>query len=568
MELKNKKYIKNTGTLPQYYGGRQEMFRHLGLGTESTAAQTSDIYAQNMTQNMIGTNNMSDILGEKMADKYKQAWYNTYKDEYENPRDYTFNKTEQEPVQNKKTDYEGIAGNVVNTIGSIYKAFQPTYGKNELLNNATYGTSYRYGVPYSRGSIDFASMDKNSNERWWNKVFDTSMSGYNLGSTIGSNLPSAKNGKLPSFAIGSSGALGLAGAIAAGSAGIFGASQARFKELEAQQEAKEQLNRENMYRSDIAGTLGIQQKYSDYNRPFVEQMLRFSCGKKPKFNDGKRVRSPFGLINAEQNAWGDGGEILRQWSPDGRVIAESRLPKYKAGTDTYPIHIDDLTEIIPAKVVDKMKGYKCGKLPKYSVGSNADNAAIMLAGIGAGLDQFVKSTEDVGRYNFAATNPGIAPGMRALNSLHISPYPIMGSLSKMHAKGKYGIRNSGASGGLQDAQYQALQNSLYNNMYNMYMQNQAQNNAYIADAAKTDITANEQQTARNQQADIAARQLSDHATANKYSMRQGGIFNALKAWQQYVKNKKQMEQFKLMFGLFSDGLDIKKRAIKDGRYPA
>ncbi|MEE3413800.1 MAG: hypothetical protein VZR53_00325 [Prevotella sp.] len=43
---------------------------------------------------MIGTNNMSDILGEKMADKYKQAWYNNYKDEYENPRDYTFNKTE------------------------------------------------------------------------------------------------------------------------------------------------------------------------------------------------------------------------------------------------------------------------------------------------------------------------------------------------------------------------------------------------------------------------------------------------------------------------------------------
>lgn len=585
MELKNKKYIKNTGTLPQYYGGRDEMFRHLGLGTESTAAQAavsnrsypgagwinnlaSDIYAQNMTQNMIGTNNMSDILGEKMADKYKQAWYNNYKDEYENPRDYTFNKTEQEPVQ-KKTDYEGIVGKGADMITSWYDAFQPRYGKNELLNNATYTQSSRYGVPYQLGIVNIADANKGSNATWWNKVGKSAIAGWNFGSSFGGGeagkLFSAKDGKLPQFSLGASAAYGLAGGIASGMVGILGASNARFKELEAQQDALNQMSRENKLRSDIAGTQGIQNMYADYNKLPIGQIARFSCGKKPKFNDGKRVRSPFGLIDAEQNAWGDGGEILRQWSPDGRVIAESRLPKHKAGTDTYPLHIDALTEIIPAKIANKMEGYKQGKLPKYYTGSNAENAGIMLTGIGAGLDQLIKSNEPVKRYSFNTPNTMLAPGLRALSSLRISPYPIMRDMSKMYAKSRYAINNSGLSGGLKDAAYMGLQNTLMSNQYNMLTQNQAQNNAYISDWAKTGISAGEQQAARDQQASIAATQLSDAAMANKYKMRQGAWYNMLNAYQQYVKNKEKMDQFKLMYGLYSDDLDIRRDELKNRR---
>jgi len=36
--------------------------------------------------------------------------------------------------------------------------------------------------------------------------------------------------------------------------------------------------------------------------------------------------------------------------------------------------------------MDKMQGYKRGKLPKYYSGSNAENAGILLGGISAGLD--------------------------------------------------------------------------------------------------------------------------------------------------------------------------------------
>lgn len=471
------------------------------------------------------------------------------------------------PQPKQKTDYSGIVGKGANLISALYDAFQPSYDKNDLLNNSLKGTSSRYGIPYQYEMVDFTSANKGSNERWWSKVGKSAIAGYDFGSSFGGGggLFSAKNGKLPSFSMGASAAYGLAGGIAAGMAGILGASKARFKELDAQYEAQDQLARENMYRSNIAGTQGIQSMYADYNKLPIAQIARFACGKKPKFNDGKRVRSPFGLINAEQNAWGDGGEILRQWSPDGRIIAESKLPKHKAGTDTYPLHIDDLTEIIPAKIADKMNGYKCGKLPKYKVGSNADNLGIMLAGIGAGLDQLAKSNEPVKRYNFNTVNPMLTPGLRALSSLRISPYPIMRDMSKLYAKSKYGINNSGLAGGQKDAAYMALQNTLFSNQYNMLMQNQAQNNAYISDWAKTGISAGEQQASRDQQASIAATQLADAAMANKYKMRQGALSNMISAYQQYVKNKEKMDQFKLMYGLYSDELDMKKDAIKSGK---
>jgi len=159
----------------------------------------------------------------------------------------------------------------------------------------------------------------------------------------------------------------------------------------------------------------------------------------------------------------------------------------------------------------------------------------------------------------------LAPGLRALSSLRISPYPIMRDMSKMYAKSRYGINNSGLSGGLKDAAYMGLQNSLMSNQYNMLTQNQAQNNAYISDWAKAGISAGEQQAARDQQASIAATQLSDAAMANKYKMRQGAWYNMLNAYQQYVKNKEKMDMFKLMYGLYSDDLDIRRDELKNRR---
>ncbi|MEE3413799.1 MAG: hypothetical protein VZR53_00320 [Prevotella sp.] len=122
-------------------------------------------------------------------------------------------------------------------ITSWYDAFQPRYGKNELLNNATYTQSSRYGVPYQLGIVNIADANKGSNATWWNKVGKSAIAGWNFGSSFGGGeagkLFSAKDGKLPQFSLGASAAYGLAGGIASGMVGILGASNARFKELEA-----------------------------------------------------------------------------------------------------------------------------------------------------------------------------------------------------------------------------------------------------------------------------------------------------------------------------------------------
>lgn len=548
MELKKYKRIKNG--LPSFVVGR-----YPGAGLIEDL--TKDVAAKMFVDTMRGKGDDS-FINENLKDKYYGAWEDMYKDGY-----LQGGAVAQNEQSEKKAglNYGNALVNAGGLAGTLYNAFQPAYDKNDLINNANVSTAYRYGVPYQMKTVDTASADKNASQRWWGKTLGSAVQGYKTGGS----LFSAKNGKLPNFSMGASSAASLGVGIGSWIAGTIGAGIARKKELQQQAEAQDILNRENIYRGDIAGTQGIQQMYSDENLNPSRQILRYSCGKHPKFNNGKRVRSPFGLIDAEQNAWGDGGEILRQWSPDGRIIAESKLPKHKAGTDTYPLHIDDLTEIIPSKVANKMEGYKCGKLPKYSVGSNADNIGVALAGIGAGIDQLIKSNEPVKRYNFATQNQMLGPGLRALSSLRVSPYPIMRDMSKLYAKGKYGINNSGLAGGLKDAAYMGLQNTLMQNQYNMLMQNQVQNNAYTSDWAKAGISAGEQQAARDQQASIAATQLSDAAMANKYKMRQGAWYNMLNAYQQYVKNKEKMDQFKLMYGLYSNDLDIRRDELKNRR---
>lgn len=537
MELKNKKYINNTKSLPGFHEG-------------------SDLYKMLMQSRNGNTSLWADP--------------SVYKDDpYANNPNPLIPGEQKDPYipQEKKLNLEG-APSVVKFGADLYNSFQPAYDKNDVLNNTITGTSYRYGVPYQTKTIDTNMLDKNVGLRSWNKVLQTGISGYNAGSGFGGNLFKAKNGKLPKFSLGQG--LGIGLGVAGLIGGTIGQEVARRRELDAQDEARAIAQRENAYNRSIAGTQGIQQMYSDYNLLPHQQMLRFSCGKMPKFNDGKRVRSPFGLIYANQNAWGDGGEILRQWSPDGDIIAESRLPKHKSGTDTYPLHIDNLTEIIPARIANKMDGYKNGKLPKFNPGrkidvSGTDNTITTLTGIGAGIDQLVKSYEPVNRYNFTTQNQMLAPSMRQLNSLSVSPYPIMRDMSKMYAKTKYGINNSGLAGGLKDMQNMYVQNALYSNLYDMLSKNQIQNNAYISDAAKTAISAGEHQASRNQQAVIAAKQLSDAAIANQSKMRQGAWYNMLSAMQQGYKNKEKMDMFKLMYGLYSDDLDIKRDELKNRR---
>lgn len=556
MELKKYKRIKNG--LPSFAVGR-----YPGAGLIEDL--TKDVAAKMFVDTMRGKGDDS-FINENLKDKYYGAWEDMYKDGY-----LQGGAVAQNEQSEKKAglNYGNALVNAGGLAGTLYNAFQPAYDKNDLINNANVSTAYRYGVPYQMKTVDTASADKNASQRWWGKTLGSAVQGYKTGSS----LFSAKNGKLPNFSMGASAAASLGVGIGSWIAGTIGAGIARKKELQQQAEAQDILNRENIYRGDIDGTRGIQDMYAEENLDPTQQKLKFSCGKKPRFNGGKRVRSPFGLIDAEANARVDKNEILRQWSPDGTyVVAESRIPKYGKGTDTYLAHIDEQTEIIPSKVVDemdKMKGYKYGKLQKYNPGkwaaSDWGNVASALSGLGAGLSQYVLASEPVGKYNFTTINPYLAQGMRTLNSLRVSDYPLQSQMSKAFAKHKYAINNSGAPGGLRSAYNTAAVNSLYDTYANMMMQNIIQNNAYKSDAAKTGITAYGQQQQLNSHEAIAARQMADQASANAHLGKQQAIYNIDNTVKNYIKEYNKNNLFKLMYGLWSNDLDLRRDELKNGR---
>jgi hypothetical protein len=131
----------------------------------------------------------------------------------------------------------------------------------------------------------------------------------------------------------------------------------------------------------------LQQRYAlDNIDPRDQPYRNYKCGKLPGFVDGKRVQSANGLINADQNSWVDGDELI----VNTITGATHRVPSSRY-TDSYPAHLNEEDLVIPARVAKKMKGFKNGKFPKFDKGGgfvdNTDNAIVRSLGMIIGLGQ-------------------------------------------------------------------------------------------------------------------------------------------------------------------------------------
>jgi hypothetical protein len=170
-----------------------------------------------------------------------------------------------------------------------------------------------------------------------------------------------KNGKLPKFNAGVNAAFGLMGGALIGG---IGKAITEGKESERILKAKDIADRQNNLNKFAAYDTVVKdnmiQQYGDTRN----QLLSYKCGKNPKFSNGKRVRSAYGLIDAPATGFVDGGEIMKQYDENGNLLSEHRIPKSKY-TDSYPAYVDQYTEIIPEKIAKHIPTYKCGKLPKY-----------------------------------------------------------------------------------------------------------------------------------------------------------------------------------------------------------
>lgn len=453
-------------------------------------------------------------------------------------------KTTDDGGSKSKPDYSGIVPKAIGFAGSLVNAATPMFDTNDLIAGAQTSTGNIGGITYSKKLGVDSSVTDQQNAKRISDIFNSAASG----SSLGSGLFKAKKGKLPKFFIG--GAL-LGAGIGAIGGGLLG-TIAQGKEDEAIRNANSIMSRQNDFNKNGAMSTLLQQRYAlDNIDPRDQPYRNYKCGKLPGFVDGKRVQSANGLINADQNSWVDGDELI----VNTITGATHRVPSSRY-TDSYPAHLNEEDLVIPARVAKKMKGFKNGKLPKFYGGNgfvdNTDNAIVRSLGMINGLGQaWMAANSPVKTPNTYVPNTFGRQAANTMAGLRVSDYPILPELYNQYAKGMYAISNSGGlSGGQRALARLAALNNLQNNFAKLQQANQIQNNQYKQNYA--DFIAK-----------LGAQEASDKMNALRWDLdyyskahaaKQKGIQTGLAAAQnnleQYYKDKIKGDQFNSVYGLY------------------
>lgn len=293
----------------------------------------------------------SNIRLPKFAAGYvPQSWkYTIGSDTNPQPR--------QDGKQFKNADFSSVlnnAGNIGAHTGAVISSFTPETTVASVIANGTQNYRNIGGNYYKTNDIDYRKEEEESINRNNMKWVNSALTGAQM-------MAGFKNGKLPKFNAGVNAAFGLMGGALIGG---IGKAITEGKENERILKAVDIADRQNNFNKYAAYDTVVKdnmiQQYGDTRN----QLLSYKCGKNPKFRNGKRVRSAYGLIDAPATGFVDGGEIMKQYDKNGNLLSEHRIPKSKY-TDSYPAYVDQYTEIIPEKIAKHIPTYKCGKLPKY-----------------------------------------------------------------------------------------------------------------------------------------------------------------------------------------------------------
>ena len=283
----------------------------------------------------------------------------------------------------------------------------------------------------------------------------------------------------------------------------------------------------------------------------------YKCGKLPGYSNG--VRSAFGLINGmPANARTDGDELII----DTLTGAVAQNPSSKH-TDSYNSYIRPQDMIIPGKQSKgllKALGFKNGRLPGFANG-RWDNFATSLASGVAGLSQYLQAMNDTPyKPNTYASNPYEKKALNDLYGLRANVYPILPSIYDTQAKGMYAIANSGGLGGGQRTLARlAATSGTQQNIANMLLNAQNQNNQYLAQAANASLTAGNNAAQRRMQANQFDLDYFSKAHAARQQGMQMGLYNMVNSLQNYYKNKNKWDMFAMTHKLYSDELEAKKK---------
>lgn len=546
MELTKLKRIKNKG-LPKFETGNNNLLGLYSSYIDNAAKQyVQDNYDQRVrtpiTQSVHPKQNVEPVYKNGVLDM------NPYKKvEAETPKN-TINL-------NNPSQYMSFIGTAINS-------FNPGIKWNELAD--TTGSTQRNigGFSYERKNpVDRDRIMSMVDAKGLSNTLSLFDQGFQIGQGAydgGGSLPKKKNGQLPKFMSGNGAIVGTIAGTAGALIGLNGWAVSNEKAEREIAHANRILDRTNGIAKDgAASQLVYQDELLRYGNPQQMSLRNYCNGKLPKFNDGKRVRSAFGLVDAPQTAWGHSHEGMIQYDPNGNIIAISELPGSKH-VDSIPIYEDEYTQIVPAdqwKQMKKMAGYKDGKLPKFNKGT-ASMAAI--PGVIGAISKMAMANSGIQTSNSYFRNPNSARAADILAGQHVSNYHIIPEMYRMLGKTMNNITNSGGySGGQRGAlKLQAL-NNLQNNYAKLDIQNQLQNNQYQANYANFLNESGEKDryyrtNAYNRDLDFNSR---SRANANKGWL--SGLADLAAIAQQTAKSNNEWDMFEMMYKNYSDELAIK-----------
>ena len=591
MDLRTRKYIKNTKSLPRFE-----------TGTEYTQNAKPGLNALQMQRLIDGGLNLG-IGGKTSLSGIGGAALNKFSTNAGKGFNVLPTKTELNNLGSKLPspggtgvgDVSGIADKAqsifggamqaAGVVGNIISNSKTKIDSDEVLNK--YGTSQQ-----SIGGIGFEQQ----NDIDSNKEMDAENAEIK-GNTMGSTLSGASAGASIGSVAGPWGTAigGAVGAIGGLLGGIFGGSKRRREAMRQLRIAKDKALTKNENSRSSATSQLLQKRFAEEYGNQEDQLLFAAYGKDdvdPITNQTYKnhvVDTAYGMAFMPQTAWGSKGEWIE--SEDGSLHKIKRGPN-----DTARIHVSDGDTIYSAKLKNPITGHSIAKdVPMYAQAGMLDelkfiqqeqrnmkvknrnriprlaegaewytNLIPAVSGTLIGLGQYNDARrQEVYRSNTFKANPYAQIAINDLDKLSINPYPIMQQQRAAEARSAGAITQSGGlSAGQRALSRIASLNATQQNIANAISAIQSQNNQYRANAAQARLTVGNQEATRRQAAEQWDTDMYAKAHAARQQGMQMGMYNFQNALEQYFANEFKRKQFNDQLSLYRDDLKIRRGELQ------
>lgn len=525
MDLRTRKYIKNTQSLPGFKDG----FFPQPNSILPTQQELDNLDYKLYKNGLKNSNGHIDLSGEIPSSNKSGINLNG--------------------IMSKGADVAqgalGLVSMAINNSRPI--AIADDFVKNANVTQSSVG-NYSYDT-YGEGGESQAMQQASAN------VVQGAVGGALSGAAAGS-------------ALGPFGAIG--GGVIGGALGLFSGNSAKRALREQIRQGyikKDNKTKDGYY---LASTMNAREKQAKEYGDLEQQRLIDSAasGKRP-------VWSPYGLISRSATARVSNGELVGNFE-DG---VATRIPGRKNNNDTKLAALKDRDFVISNKyglsdyaassgdyigalnlqemLLGKhrnIRGYADGK-PGFRIPSELLPS---LFNTYVGIDQLLDSKQQLSSPQSYRANR-YENVLQGLDDIDVNMLPIYNNNRNVGARSRNAIISSG---GLSAGQ---LTSALAANSYNTQLsdaqalaQAQLQRNQYKLNSIDTKYNAGAQDAARLTAADQW--DYTQHAAAHNAAMQQGqmGLYNIANAWREGYKNTWDREQFEKMYGLYFQDMKNKE----------